>query len=210
LPKQYHPLAGRAIIEWALTPFLADSRCAGVCVALAAADTWFGRLPAALDSRVRTTLGGAARADSVEAALAACGAGPEDWVLVHDAARPCLAPDELDRLLAAASQAADGALLALPLADTLKRAAGDGHVLNTESREQLWRAQTPQMFRCHRLAKALRAASAAGRAPTDEAQAIEWIGGTPLLVPGSALNIKVTTPEDLALAEAILGMREGG
>lgn len=210
LPKQYCGLAGKTLIEWALAPFLADVRCAGLCVALAPDDAGFARLPVASDPRVRTVRGGAERADSVGAALAACGAGPDDWVLVHDAARPCLSRGELDRLLDVAPRAPDGALLGLPLADTLKRAAGDGQVLRTESREQMWRALTPQMFRRGALAQALQAAAASRRAPTDEAQAIEWMGGAPLLVTGSALNIKVTARADLDLAQAILGMREGG
>ncbi len=210
LPKQYQLLAGRAIIEWALAPFLADARCAGLCVALAADDARFAQLPATSDPRLRTVHGGAQRADSVAAALAGCGAGAEDWVLVHDAARPCLASEELERLLAAASQGGEGALLALPLADTLKRSGEDDRVQRTEPRERLWRALTPQMFRAGRLLEALELARAAGQVPTDEAQAVEAMGGAPLLVAGSALNIKVTTPADLALAEAILRMRGGG
>ncbi|MGC4027601.1 MAG: 2-C-methyl-D-erythritol 4-phosphate cytidylyltransferase [Steroidobacteraceae bacterium] len=210
LPKQYQRLAGRAIIEWALAPFLADSRCVGIRVALAADDRQFAQLPAACDPRLRAVRGGARRADSVAAGIAACQMQQDDWVLVHDAARPCLTSEELDGLLAAAVPGCDGALLALPLTDTLKRAGSDGQVQCTEPREHLWRALTPQMFRAGMLTRALEDAAAAGRTPTDEAQAVEWLGHVSVLVAGSALNIKVTTPADLALAEAILRLRGGG
>ena len=202
-PKQYLPLAGRAVIERSLAPFLADSRCRGAVVALAAGDRDFARLPVAAHPRIRTVTGGAARADSVRAGLAAVAAaatGEDPWVLVHDAARPCLARADLEALLAALPGAPDGALLGVPVTDTVKCADAHGRVLATVTREGLWRAATPQAFRLRRLIAALEASPAA----TDEASAIEASGGHPQLVAGSALNLKLTRPGDLALAARIL------
>jgi 2-C-methyl-D-erythritol 4-phosphate cytidylyltransferase/2-C-methyl-D-erythritol 2,4-cyclodiphosphate synthase len=210
VPKQYLPLAGRCVIEHALAPFLADPRCRGIIVALDAADRGFGALAVAKEPRVRQVAGGLRRCDSVRKALAALQAPADAWVLVHDAARPCLASADLDALLAAVGQDPVGGLLAVPLADTLKRAAGAERVLETPARVGLWRALTPQMFRLGMLREALQAAEAAGREPTDEAQAIEWLGLAPKLVAGSGSNIKVTTPADLPLAAAVLGHGQGG
>ncbi|HUO80391.1 MAG TPA: 2-C-methyl-D-erythritol 4-phosphate cytidylyltransferase [Steroidobacteraceae bacterium] len=204
LPKQYQPLAGRTVLEHALAPFLADPACRGVVVALAAGDRHFAALPLARDPRVATVTGGAERRDSVAAGLATLRArlGAEDpWVLVHDAARPCLPRADLARLLAALPGAPDGALLALRIADTVKRAGADGRVERTVPREALHRAQTPQAFRLG----ALSAALAADPAATDEASALEAAGARPLLVAGSATNIKVTEPGDLELAGRLLG-----
>jgi 2-C-methyl-D-erythritol 4-phosphate cytidylyltransferase len=209
LPKQYMKLAGSSVIECSLAPFLADPRCQGICVALAATDQWFGGLPCAADAKVRTVQGGAQRADSVLAALESLPPGDDDWVLVHDAARPCITRAEIDTLLESAGSEAAGGLLAVPLADTLKREGGAGRVLDTPSREALWRALTPQMFRLGMLRSALRSARATGRLPTDESQALEWMGQQPRLVAGSALNIKITTAADLQLADAILSQRGG-
>ena len=217
-PKQYSPLAGRTVIEWALAPFLADPRCAGVFVALAAEDTGWARLA---DRRpelqtVSVVTGGAQRSLSVRRALAALvgRAQAADWVLVHDAARPCLVAQDLERLLARLGAHALGGLLALPATDTLKRAqagAGDAAVAavaQTVDRAGLWRALTPQMFRYGRLCTPLDAAHGAGRFPTDEAQALEWLGEQPALVEGSAWNLKITTTEDLTLAAAVLRSRK--
>ena len=126
----------------------------------------------------------------------------DDWVLVHDAARPCLTIDLLQRLLETLDGDGVGGLLAVPVADTLKRSGADQRVVRTEAREGLWRAQTPQMFRYGLLTQALDRADLA--AVTDEASAVEALGFPPRLVPGSERNIKVTYPEDLALAEMIL------
>jgi 2-C-methyl-D-erythritol 4-phosphate cytidylyltransferase len=210
LPKQYLECRGRTILEWALAPFVGHPRFAGGVVALAADDGGWGRLPAALRERVATTPGGRERADSVLAGLRALPAAEDDWVLVHDAARPCLPCADLDRLIAACEPDPVGGLLALPVADTLKR--GDGQrVLATVPRDGLWRALTPQMFRRGLLERALVAAAASGDPPSDEAGAVERLGQRPLLVEGSALNIKVTRPSDLELVAGCLGlMGEGG
>ena len=203
VPKQYQTLAGRAVIEHALAPFRADPACIGLVVALAPGDTAFARLPLAADPRIATVTGGASRADSVRAGLLAVAArvGVADtWVLVHDAARPCLSPADLARLLAALGDAPDGALLGIPIADTLKRADEAGRVSATVPRQGLWRAATPQAFLLKRLLGALGAHPAA----TDEAGAVEATGGRPLLVAGSPGNLKLTTPADLGLAACIL------
>jgi 2-C-methyl-D-erythritol 4-phosphate cytidylyltransferase/2-C-methyl-D-erythritol 2,4-cyclodiphosphate synthase len=204
-PKQYLPLAGATVIEHALAPFLADAACLGVVVALAAGDREFGSLAAARDPRVAVVTGGAERRDSVAAGLAwlAARAPPDAWVLVHDAARPCLPRADLARLLAALPGAPDGALLALKIADTVKRADDGGRVAATVPRAALWRAQTPQAFRLAPLAAALAASPGA----TDEASAVEAQGGRPLLVAGSPANLKVTEPGDLAHAARLLGER---
>ena len=208
------------MLEWALAPFVDDPDCHGIVVAVAAADAHWPRLRARLGRPVREARGGATRSDSVRAgleALSAAGAAAADWVLVHDAARPCVTAAEIAALRAAVAADADGAaggLLALPLADTLKRGAAAGGTVRSAAtlpRESLWRALTPQMFRLGVLRDALHAAVASGRSPTDEAQAVEWQGRAPRLVAGESTNLKVTTPGDAALAEAILaGRRSGG
>jgi 2-C-methyl-D-erythritol 4-phosphate cytidylyltransferase len=204
VPKQYLELAGRKVIEHALAPFLADPRCRGIVVALDPGDHLFGGLPLAREPKVRSVAGGAQRCDSVRNALEAIAGGDDDWVLVHDAARPCLSRADLDALIAALIDDPVGGLLATPLSDTLKRADSGHHVTDTPPRESLWRALTPQMFRLRLLRESLVAAHAAGREPTDEAQAVEWIGHSPLLVAGRADNLKITSPADLTLAAAVL------
>lgn len=213
VPKQYAPLLGRTVIEWALAPFATDSRCAGLVVALAPADRhWPLVAPrAAADKEVIIAEGGSERAHSVRRGLAALArrAAADDWVLVHDAARPCLARDDLDRLLEEGSRHPVGAVLAAPVADTLKACAEGGAIERTVDRAALWRALTPQMFRYGTLCNALDAAIAAGRSPTDEAQALEWTGARPRAVRGSAANLKITTTADLAIAAALLGEAGG-
>lgn len=207
-PKQYSPLAGRTVIEWALAPFLADSRCQHVVVALADGDVRWQQLglAASAGNRVSRVSGGAQRSQSVRHALAALErrVRAEDWVLVHDAARPCLRAQDLMRLLEVAGAHPVGGVLGAPAADTLKRAGAGNEVIETVERSGLWRAQTPQMFRYGPLCEALNQALAAGRLPTDEAQALEWAGHRALVVEGSPGNIKITSADDLALANALL------
>jgi 2-C-methyl-D-erythritol 4-phosphate cytidylyltransferase len=202
-PKQYAPLCGRTVIEWALAPFLGDARCAGIVVALGEDDPYW---PSIAPATVRVASGGEERSHSVRNGLAALTgrAGREDWVLVHDAARPCLSRQDLDRLLAELAGHPVGGLLATPAADTLKRADASRQVQQTVDRAGLWRALTPQMFRYGRLCDALDRAHAASRIPTDEAQAIEWVGDAPRLVEGAAANLKITSVADLAIAAALL------
>jgi 2-C-methyl-D-erythritol 4-phosphate cytidylyltransferase len=209
VPKQYLPLAGRTVIEWSLAPFLAHARTAAIVVALSPDDRLWSQTALASDARIATTSGGAERMDSVLAGLRALQdrAEPDDWVLVHDAARPCFSAGDLDRLLNELSDDAVGGLLAAPVVDTLKRADDGGRVSQTVPREKLWRALTPQMFRRDILQRALEGAQARGVAVTDEAQAVEALGLQPKLVAGDADNIKITLPEDLPRAERILKSR---
>lgn len=202
-PKQYAPLCGRTVMEWALAPFLADPRCAGAVVALAEEDCYWSSIAPAT---VLVAPGGQERSHSVRNGLAALAARADrdDWVLVHDAARPCLPREDLDRLLCELAAHPIGGLLATPAADTLKRADSGGEVRQTIDRTGLWRALTPQMFRYGRLCEALDRAHAAGRIPTDEAQAIEWLGDVPRLIEGIAANLKITSGADLAIAAALL------
>jgi 2-C-methyl-D-erythritol 4-phosphate cytidylyltransferase len=209
-PKQYLPLAGRTVIEWSLAPFLEHTDCRGLVVVLAPDDGWWRDIPAALDRRVTTAVGGEHRVHSVLSGLTALAerAHPEDWVLVHDAARPCLAADDLRRLIERLAGDEAGGLLAAPLIDTLKRADSGDRVLSTVSRDLLWRALTPQMFRFGLLRRALALAIDNNLAATDESQAIEALGFNPRLVPGDADNIKITIPADLERAARILASRK--
>ena len=218
-PKQFSPLAGSTVMELALRPFLEDPRCAGAVVVLAAEQLQQATADsnahagdhagAGAAARVLRVAGGARRCDSVQCGLAALEshAAADDWVLVHDAARPCLSPADLERLLEAGSGHPVGALLAEPVTDTIKRSDGGSNYEGTVDRSRLWRAQTPQMFRYGPLSRALRAAIGAGREPTDEAQAMEWQGERPLLVAAVDNNIKITSPRDLELAAAIHALR---
>ena len=197
-------------MEAALRLFVADERCTAVALALSAAALADPVLRARLAAKVLPLGGGAERCDSVLQGLAvlAARAAAADWVLVHDAARPCLSAADLDRLLAAGTAHPVGALLAAPVTDTLKGADDASCCERTVDRTALWRALTPQMFRFGPLRAALEAARAAGRMPTDEAQAMEWQGAHPLLVAASGSNIKVTSREDLAVAAAIIAARQ--
>jgi 2-C-methyl-D-erythritol 4-phosphate cytidylyltransferase len=208
--KQYAPLAGATVLECALAPFRADPRCRSICLVLAVDDPGRAGLQERLGERVMLVDGGAERCDSVRLGLARLASvlAPDDWVLVHDAARPCISAADIARLIdAVVSGREDGGLLATPLADTLKRADAAGRCVETPARAGLWCAQTPQMFRCGALARALAQAQAAGRIPTDEAQAMEWAGVGARLVASEDCNLKVTTPADLALAAAVLAAR---
>lgn len=204
LPKQYLPLLGHPLITHTLGIFIASPRIASVNVVLNEADNDWQRLTSITDPKLHLLrCGGETRASTVLNGLKALAESvdPQDWVLVHDAARPGLNRPLLDRLLDTLQDDAVGGLLAIPLADTLKRADEENRVSRTEPREHLWQAQTPQMFRYGMLKEAL---EKAGGAPTDEAQAIEALGFKPRLVPGELRNLKITYPQDLAMAEAIL------
>lgn len=206
IPKQYQPLAGRTVIEWALAPLLDHPAIRGVVVALAVDDPHWRHLEVSGHERVTIVAGGAERAVSVVNALEwlAARAGPADRALVHDAARPCLAPPDLDRLIREGLSDPDGALLAAPVADTLKRDDGAGRAAETVARDRLWRALTPQIFPIGDLRRALRRTEADDVAATDEAMAMERAGFRPRLVAGDPANIKITTRADLALAGRLL------
>jgi 2-C-methyl-D-erythritol 4-phosphate cytidylyltransferase len=203
VPKQYLPLAGRPMLVWTLEA-LATAAPAAILLMVAPQDRFeldAGMLPASLE---RIADGGASRAETVMAGLRALAgrAAPDDPVLVHDAARPCLAPELLGRLIETLAADPDGGLLALPVVDTIKAAGGEPpRVAATRDRAGLWLAQTPQLFPYARLYRALDRALATGAAVTDEASAVELDGGRPRLVAGSVANLKVTHPADRALAE---------
>jgi 2-C-methyl-D-erythritol 4-phosphate cytidylyltransferase len=199
-PKQYLQLAGRTILEHSLNCFLDHPQLKGLVLSLAADDPFWPTLACANDPRICRAAGGAERADSVLAGLLQLlelGAEADDWVLVHDAARPNLARSDLDGLLGELANDPVGGLLAVPARDTLKRAGADGRVAETVDRSLIWQAYTPQMFRFAALHRALADALVAGVAITDEASALEWAGQAPKLVEGRADNLKITRPEDL-------------
>ena len=204
-PKQYLQIAGRPLIEHTLRALAADSRIASIFVVLAPGDIHFRALSTG-DARGIQALycGGETRAASVYNGLVAVrdAMSGDDWVLVHDAARPCLSAAALSRLISGVGENDAGGLLAIPVADTLKRSDGENQVIATESREDLWQAQTPQMFRYGVLVEALRRAGP--ESVTDEAGAVERMGLKPRLVIGEARNFKVTYPHDLELAALLL------
>jgi 2-C-methyl-D-erythritol 4-phosphate cytidylyltransferase len=209
-PKQYMDIAGRPLLYHALAPLARHPRIEQVFVVLAPGDARYPRGGwRELGAKVTPLYcGGESRAASVFNGLLAARDAIEgsDWVLVHDAARACLGREELDRLLGELESDDTGGLLAVPVADTLKRGNRDSRVAGTEPRENLWLAQTPQMFRYRVLIEAMRAADPA--VVTDEARAVEALGLKPRLVMGDTRNIKVTYPEDLGLAELILRSRQ--
>jgi 2-C-methyl-D-erythritol 4-phosphate cytidylyltransferase len=204
-PKQYLPLAGRPLIAHTLERLTAHPRIGGLLVTLAAGDAHWSGIGTLNGKPVLTAVGGAERSDSVLAGIDALPAsvGADDFVLVHDAARPCVRLADIGKLIELAG-AADGGLLGAPLRDTLKRADAAGRSVQTEPRDLRWRAFTPQMFRRGQLAAALRDAVRRGVNVSDEAMAMELAGFAPLLVEGAEDNIKVTTAADFALAEFLL------
>ncbi len=206
LPKQYLRIRQRFVIDITLSRLLDSRLFDGCVVALHADDHWWTTTDSCQDDRIKTCSGGAARQDSVSAALRVVSqhASPEDWVLVHDVARPCLTMHDLQRLISTLSGHPVGGLLATPVTDTLKRATPDQQVEATVDRHDLWRALTPQMFRLGALQSALSAAAVSGLPVTDEASAIERTGVQPALVEGRADNLKITWPGDLAIAELVL------
>lgn len=213
--KQFAPLNERTVLELALQPFVDDPQCLGGAIALSADESRRAEIAARVPPRFALIDGGETRAHSVVNGLAALAsrAAPTDWVLVHDAARPCLSAEDLARLLAGA-EGTQGALLAIPVADTVKQAqpttvAEPARCAVTLSREWLWLAQTPQMFALESLRAALARALEQGRTPTDEAQAMEWQGVSARLIEARDTNIKITNAADLLLARAILRAREG-
>ncbi len=203
IPKQYLPLAGRRVIDHSVERLLLHPAIDGLYLALDEADRWWDQTEFAGHPDLVRVPGGAERADSVLNALEALlrRADPDDWVLVHDAARPCVRRADIDRLVeTVTASGAVGGLLGMPVRDTMKRATADGRVQETVPREGLWHAFTPQMFRLGMLHQALRDALAAGAAVTDEASAMEHADHTPLMVEGHPDNIKITRPGDLELA----------
>lgn len=198
-PKQYLTIGDKTLLDHAINSLLCQSCIREVVVAVSHADQWYHQLPVAADPRVRFVTGGSTRADSVMAALRCTRATP--WVLIHDAVRPCLHQDDLCRLLAITKQTYVGGLLASPVHDTMKRThTGTNIIASTIERKDLWHALTPQLFSHKLLKDCLERALAEGITITDESSALEYYGYAPLLVLGRSDNIKVTHPEDLAMA----------
>lgn len=206
-PKQYLPLAGHTMLWHAINAFERAAAVERTYVVLSPEDAyWDGHDWSALDKLKVLRCGGTTRAESVRNGLHAIAGevAGEDWILVHDAARPCLGREMLEKLLAELATDPVGGILAAPVADTLKRQTAAGRIAETVSREGLWGAQTPQMFP-HGLL--LRALEHAGTAVTDEASAVEALGLSPRLVESDMTNLKVTFPRDLEVAEWLLGRR---
>ena len=207
-PKQYLTIAGKTILEHTLDSFTEHSAISGIVVVVSQQDQQWLEL-AKQYPNIKTTEGGAERFQSVLNGLKYLSgfANNEDWVLVHDAARPCLRQSDLDKLISDLSSHEVGGLLGLPMADTVKRCNDKDQVDETVSRHDLWRALTPQMFRLNMLKQALEQALADEAVVTDEASAIERMGLQPQMVAGHSDNIKVTRPEDLELAQIYLAAR---
>ena len=202
-PKQYLELSGRPVIEHTLSALFAVPRITGIVVAVADGDaTWPGIAGCFPDRRLEQVSGGAERCHSVLNALEhlSATAAERDWVLVHDAARPCVRPGDIDRLIDSCLHDTDGGLLGMPVCDTMKRVDAKGGVTATVERAGLWHALTPQMFRAGQLLEALRQGIRRGITLTDEASAMEAAGYVPLMVEGQRDNIKITVASDLELA----------
>jgi len=209
-PKQYLMIGGRTVLEHTLLKLLAHPRVNKVVVAISDGDPYFSELAIATHPDIVRVSGGRERADSVLSGLQYVQQHQlSEWVMVHDAARPCVREADLNTLIDVSQAHEVGGILASPVRDTMKRANGNNNIKHTVDREALWHALTPQMFRTTLLARTLSEALAAGAIITDEASALEWAGLHPALVQGSADNIKITQPEDLALAEFYLERNEG-
>jgi len=211
IPKQYLPLHGRRVIEHTLSRLLSHPRISGVMVALAEDDPLWPDVSVSAETPLYTAPGGAERCQSVLSALEHLSqyAMPTDWVMVHDAARPCLRRQDIDALITGVTHGGCGGILALPVRDTMKRSVADTtRIQQTVVREGLWHALTPQMFGLDELRRSLTNALNNRRIVTDEAQAMELAGQQPLLIEGHADNIKITRPQDLVLAELYLRQQE--
>ncbi|HVK99147.1 MAG TPA: 2-C-methyl-D-erythritol 4-phosphate cytidylyltransferase [Dongiaceae bacterium] len=207
MPKQYLPLLDKTVCEHTLERLLQLPEIRRVVVCLSNEDAHFARLSVAQDKRIHTTPGGAERCHSVLNGLKAltAEANADDWVLVHDVARPCVRPDDIQKLVTQVIAInAIGGILASPVRDTMKRSDSSNRITETVCRNQLWHALTPQLFRLGQLRDALESALVANALVTDEASALERAGHQPLLVEGYPDNIKITHPQDLPLAELFL------
>ncbi len=205
-PKQYLQLAGKTVLQWTLERLSVQPQINGLVVVLSPEDDRWNAMDVEFPVPVSRVDGGVERCHSVFNALLALSeyASPTDWVLVHDAARPCVRNSDIDRLIESIRHHAVGGLLASPVRDTMKRCDATGTILETVPREYLWHALTPQMFRLGPLQEAMGAAIEKGFLVTDEASAVEYAGFAPRVVPGHSDNIKITRPEDLVSAEFYL------
>lgn len=203
--KQYLPVCGKSVLAHSIKIFQFHPLVSSITVVLAEDDQWFESAVGRLATNVNTVDGGETRARSVRNGLRFIieNYSKTDWVLVHDAARPCLSASRLEKFLEQGLESVHGAILAVPVGDTLKQADESQQIVATVDRAGLWAAQTPQLFRVGVLADAIDEAHEAGCILTDEASAMEYVGIKPLLVMGSSANIKITHSSDLAIAEAL-------
>jgi 2-C-methyl-D-erythritol 4-phosphate cytidylyltransferase len=210
-PKQYLLLDNKPVLQHTLQRLASHPRIEGIVVALAPNDPWWPELDLQLNCQLLIAEGGEARADSVLNALSLLKQQSENdiWVMVHDAARPCLRHEDIDHMLATLLNHQVGGILGVPVTDTVKRVASDNSIVDTVDRQGLWRAATPQMFRLGLLHKALSVAAQKGLSVTDEASALELAGWQPMMVEGHPDNIKITLPQDLALAALYLQQQAG-
>lgn len=211
IPKQYLSLRGRPLLEHSLSRMLTHPGMAGTVVVISAGDEYWPSVANRFAGReLLVAQGGAERCHSVMHGLQALAGrvGTQDWVLVHDAARPCVRREDVDALMGQLRDHPVGGLLGIPVADTMKRSDRQGNVIETIDRNGLWRALTPQMFRYGLLRQALQSALEQGRLVTDEAAAMELAGHIPRMVEGHPDNIKVTRPQDLMMAELFLQQQE--
>jgi 2-C-methyl-D-erythritol 4-phosphate cytidylyltransferase len=211
-PKQYLLLNNQTVIFHTLNRLVSHPQIEGVVIALSANDPYWPSLSLPSDWPIHTTMGGTERADSVKNALQFLLTLTEDdpWVLVHDAARPCIRHSDIDAMLQQLSNDSVGGILGVPLSETVKRVNADNSIEATVDRSGLWRASTPQMFRLNALYQALNQAKLANINVTDEAGAMEFMGLNPKMIAGHADNIKITLPQDLALAALFLQQQENG
>lgn len=209
VPKQYLPLQGRMVIEHTLERML-ELAPKALVVALNASDRWWQETSCKDHLSIRRVAGGQERSDSVLAALRSLAgeASDQDWVLVHDVARPCITLADLHKLVNTLKDEPVGGILAAPVSDTIKRVQGENTIVATEDRTALWAAMTPQMFRFGLLLEALEVATSKGMAVTDESAAIEALGMSPRVVMGRRDNLKITRAEDMAIAQAILEFQQ--
>lgn len=205
IPKQYLSILNKTIIEHSLVPFLAHPEIKRVIVSLAENDQWFAALPVAKHPKVETVVGGAERVDSVLAALN--NINSDDYVLVHDAARPCITLGDIDKLISSVKTHQQGAILASKVRDTMKRSDDNNNILSTVERDNLWHALTPQMFINQSLINAIKENTQPEKI-TDEASALEMSGLAVNIVEGRSDNLKVTREEDLKLAAFYLSQGE--
>ena len=210
-PKQYLTIANKTILELTLERLTSHPDVKGVVVAISEDDVWWPKLNKQYGCPVYSVSGGDERADSVLNALIKLTEidGNNPWVLVHDAARPCLRHEDIDRMLDQLLTHPVGGILGIPITDTVKRVTKDNSISETVIREGLWRASTPQMFRLQALKEVLQTAAEKQQSVTDEASAMEMAGYYPLMVEGHADNIKITVPQDLALASLFLAQQQG-
>lgn len=204
IPKQYLTIGEKTVLEHTATQLLAHPLIEELIIVISKDDPYFTQTTLAHHPKIKTAIGGQERADSVLAGLNATDA---HWVMVHDAARPCVRLEDIDQLIKHALSSKDGAILASPVRDTMKRATTAQCIQHTESREQLWHALTPQMFQRADLQYCLTTALLKNAQITDEASAMEFMGKSPLLVQGHSDNIKITLQEDLPLATFLLSQQ---